>query len=84
MIACATPVITSNVTSIPEIVDGCAMTINPYDIDELAEAMHIILGDNKLWEHYSDVGFKKSREYSWKQTAAKTLNTLIQVGNNNQ
>lgn len=78
--ACATPVITSNVTSIPEIVDGCAMTINPYDIDELAEAMHIILEDNKLWEHYSLSGFKKSREYSWKATARKTLDVFLHTG----
>lgn len=77
---CATPTITSNVTSIPEIVDGCAMTVNPYDIDELAEAMHIILEDGKLWEHYSITGFKKSREYSWKETARKTLDVLIKTG----
>lgn len=75
--AAATPTITSNVTSIPEVVDGCAMTINPYDIDELAEAMHIILEDSKLWEHYSLSGFKKSREYSWKQTARETLDVYI-------
>lgn len=66
-------------TSIPEIVDGSAMTINPYDTDELAEAMHIMLGNKKLWEHYSDTGFKKSREYSWKSTAAKTLSILLDV-----
>lgn len=72
-----TPVITSKVTSIPEIVDGCAMTINPYDVDELAEAMHIILEDKDLWEHYSYVGFKKSREYSWKTTARKTLEAYM-------
>jgi glycosyltransferase involved in cell wall biosynthesis len=78
--ACATPTITSNVTSIPEIVDGCAMTINPYDTDELAEAMHIVLEDKKLWEHYSYIGFKKSREYSWKQTAKETLDVLLKVG----
>jgi hypothetical protein len=60
------------------------MTINPYDIDELSEAMHIILGDSRLWEHYSDVGFKKSREYSWKTTASKTLNALMNVGKQKQ
>ena len=76
--ACATPTITSNVTSIPEIVDGCAMTVNPYDIDELSEAMHIILEDTKLWEHYSLNGFKRSREFSWKQTARETLKVLSQ------
>lgn len=78
--ACATPTITSNVTSIPEIIDGCAMTINPYDVDELSEAMHIILEDKNLWQHYSIIGFKKSREFSWKETARKTLDifkTLI-------
>lgn len=78
----ATPVVTSNVTSIPEIVDGCAMTINPYDVDELAEAMHIILEDRKLWEHYSDTGFKKGREYSWKTTARRTLDAILHVGKN--
>jgi len=76
----ATPTVTSNVTSIPEIVDGCAMTINPYDIDQLAEAMHIILEDKKLWEHYSHVGFKRSRELSWKNTAKKTLEAFLHIG----
>lgn len=56
------------------------MSINPYDVDELAEAMHIILEDSKLWEHYSRAGFKKSREYSWKSTARKTLDAFIHVG----
>lgn len=78
--ACATPTITSNVTSIPEVVDGCAMTINPYDVDELAEAIHIVLEDKKLWEHYSLSGFKRSREYSWKTTARKTLDAFLEIG----
>jgi len=57
------------------------MTINPYDVDELAEAMHIVLEDRKLWEHYSKNGFKKSMEYSWKATARKTLEAFLHVGN---
>lgn len=80
----ATPTVTSNVTSIPEVVDGCAMTINPYDIDQLAEAMHIVLEDRKLWEHYSHAGFKKSREFSWRNTAKKTLEAFLHIGKNSK
>lgn len=70
---CGTPVVTSKVSSIPEIVGDAALLANPYCIDEIAEQIQRLLSDHSLWQRYSLLGQAKAKEYSWDKTAAKTL-----------
>ncbi|MDP4087889.1 MAG: glycosyltransferase family 1 protein [Bacillota bacterium] len=80
--ACGVPVVTSNSTSIPEIVGDNAVTINPNDINALFEAMLSVLEDEKLRENLITKGLVRASELSWKETAAKTLKAYSKVVNN--
>jgi glycosyltransferase involved in cell wall biosynthesis len=70
---CATPVVTSNVSSIPEIVGDACFLINPYCIDDISNAILNLLTDENLWQKHSLMGLEKAKEYSWIKTAEKTL-----------
>ncbi len=69
---CATPVVTSNVSSIPEIVGDACIQINPYSTDQISDAILSLLDNENLWQRYSLMGLEKAKEYSWVNTAEKT------------
>jgi len=71
--ACGVPVIASNVTSIPEILEDSAILINPYDIDELCSSMHRTLEDKDLRTTLICKGLSKATKLSWLDTGKKTL-----------
>jgi glycosyltransferase involved in cell wall biosynthesis len=70
---CGTPVVTSNVSSIPEIVGDACLLANPYSVDSISDSILKLLLDEDEWHKYSLMGIEKSKEYSWQKTAAKTL-----------
>lgn len=71
--AAGTPVITSNVSSLPEVVDRDAILINPYDVDEIAEAMYKLFTDSNLREELRQKGRERARQFSWTKCAERTL-----------
>jgi glycosyltransferase involved in cell wall biosynthesis len=71
--ACGTPVVTSNNSSIPEVVGKAGVLIDPYNVQELAEAMENVLMDIELQEELKKKGLKRSELFNWKDTAAETL-----------
>lgn len=77
--SCGAPVITSNLTSIPEVVKEAGLLINPYDEDELAASMLKLLTSEVLKKYYSEKGLKRASEFSWRKTAAKTLEAYKKV-----
>ncbi|HYF82541.1 MAG TPA: glycosyltransferase family 1 protein [Clostridia bacterium] len=70
---CGTPVVTSNVSSIPEIVGDACMLTNPYSIDNIADSILTLLTDRDEWQKYSLMGIEKAKEYSWHKTVTETL-----------
>lgn len=76
---CGTPVITSNLTSIPEVVKDAGMLINPYNESELPEALIKLLNDEKLQKEYSEKGLRRAQDFSWAKTAEKTLEIYKKV-----
>lgn len=72
-----TPVITSNISSIPEAVENAAIIINPSNPDELQEAMERVLTDSKLSQKLSELGKEKSRNFDWKKCAEETLDFIV-------
>jgi len=70
---CGTPVVTSNVSSIPEIVGDACLLADPYSIDSIAASIIKLLSDTDEWHRYSLMGIEKSKEYSWQKTALETL-----------
>jgi glycosyltransferase involved in cell wall biosynthesis len=71
--SCGTPVITSNSSSLPEVVGDAGIQVDPQDEEELCAAMRRVLEDDALRHHLSEAGLKRSREFSWDRTAAITL-----------
>ena len=77
--ACGTPVITSNVSSLPEVVGDAAMLITPEDVDALTVAMARVLSDEKIQREMRDKGLKRAQAFSWERAASETLAVYRQV-----
>ena len=71
--ACGTPVITSNNSSMKEIGEGAAVLIDPRDTRQITEALASIAEDSALRGELSKKGLKRAAEFSWQQTAQLTL-----------
>lgn len=71
------PAITSNVSSLPEAVGDSAIMVDPYDLDELANAIENVLTDDKLRDILIKKGFERIKKFSWQRCARETLETLI-------
>jgi len=71
--ACGTPVISSNTTSIPEIAGDAAVLIDPTDGEGLKRALTDLLRDQRLREQLTRRGFDRVRQFSWQETAAQIL-----------
>lgn len=76
--ACGTPVIASNVTAIPEIVGDAALFVDPIDISSIAEGMDKLLSSDNLKKDLIKKGFQRAKQFSWKETAKKTLSVYEQ------
>lgn len=77
--SCKTPVITSNLTSIPEVCSDSAILINPFDLEELGHSIRTLLNNDELKEELIEKGYKKSLQFSWRQTAKKTYDTYNHI-----
>lgn len=73
-----TPVITSDFSSLPEAVGDAAIMVNPYNPNELAKAMELVLGDEKLKSFLIKKGFEQIKKFSWHKCAGETLDVLKQ------
>ena len=71
--ACGTPVVSSNTTSLPEVLGNAAMYFNPHNPKEMAEKMKLVLTDEKLYNEMREKGFKQIRKYSWEKMGEETI-----------
>jgi glycosyltransferase involved in cell wall biosynthesis len=71
--SCSTPVIASNVSSIPEVVGDGALLINPFDADDLKDSMARMLTDESLRSEIAQKGYERSKEFTWDKTCLNTL-----------
>ena len=71
--ACGTPVVCSNATSLPEVVGDAAITVDPYDVEALAGAMHRTLTNASLQEELREKGLKRAKQFTWERTARETI-----------
>ncbi len=70
---CGTPVITSNISSLPEIVGGAAVLVDPYDERAIAGGMARVLDDADLRARLRRKGIERARGFSWERAAEGTL-----------
>lgn len=66
-----TPVVTSNVSSLPEVVGDAAVLVDPYDTASIAEGMRRALTDEPLRAELREKGMARAREFSWEQSVGQ-------------
>lgn len=71
--ACGTPVVASNIASIPEVVGEAAILVNPKDEQEIAYAMLRLFTDSNLRQELIEKGYQRIRFFTWNNTAKQTL-----------
>ena len=77
--ACGAPVICSNTSSLPEVVEDAALMVNSLDTEELATAMSRVLADETLRQEMRQKGLAQAARFSWERTARETLAVYRQV-----
>ena len=75
--ACGTPVITSNLASLPEITEDAAILIDPYNTAAITTAMVEIGNNDKMRSQLSKRGIKQAQKFSWAKTGVKTREVLV-------
>lgn len=63
------PVIASNVTSVPEVVGEAGLLVNPYNIEEIKNAMMLLYNDRTLHESFIEKGNARKQKFNWKFTS---------------
>ena len=74
--ACGTPVITSNLSSMPEVAGDAALLVDPYHVGAIADAMHQISRDSTLRSQLRQLSLDRANQFSWAKTAAATADVL--------
>ncbi|AFZ20925.1 glycosyltransferase family 4 protein [Allocoleopsis franciscana] len=74
--ACGTPVITSNLSSLPEVAGNAALVINPYNAGEITEAMQAIATDSELRSRLRALSLNRASQFSWAKTGQATVEVL--------
>lgn len=74
--ACGTPVICSNTSSLAEISGDAAIKFNPESVDEIVNQLQRVIDDNDLKRRLTKLGLARAKEFSWDKTAKQTLAIL--------
>ena len=77
--ACGTPVVTSNISSLPEIAGGAALLVDPYDPASIAEGITKATTDESLRARLIELGLTRARDFSWAQSVAATHRIYMEV-----
>jgi len=77
--ACGVPIIASNTSSLPEIVGGAGILVDPNGTDEIAEAVERVMKDSSLREKMAKRGLERAKTFSWEKTAKETLKVYERI-----
>ena len=77
--ACGAPVVTSNVSSLPEVTGGAAVLVDPYDVESIADGIARVLSDPALREELRVKGIARAREFSWERSVSRTREIYQEV-----
>lgn len=77
--ACGTPIVTANNSSIPEIVDDAALLVEAKDAKAIADAIASVLTDEAIYATLKQRGSKRAAAFSWEKCARETLTAYRQV-----
>ena len=71
--ACGTPVVVANVSSLPEVVGDAALLVNPNSDEEITVALMRIISDTALREELREKGLRRASAFSWQGAAIQTM-----------
>jgi glycosyltransferase involved in cell wall biosynthesis len=74
--ACGTPVLTSNITAMPEVAGGAALLVDPTSVEQIETAMEQIINDTSLRSQLRERGLARAARFSWARTAARVQELL--------
>jgi len=77
--ACGTPTIVSNISSLPEVVGDAALLVDPQNEEELSVALHRLLTDDTLHAELREKGLQRAKCFSWEKAALQTLDVYRRV-----
>jgi glycosyltransferase involved in cell wall biosynthesis len=77
--ACGTPVITSTVSSLPEVAGDAALMVNPTDTEAIVDAIRRILDDSTLRETLVQKGYAQAKKFTWENSARHLMQVYQQV-----
>ena len=78
--ACGTPVVTSNVSSLPEVVGDAGLMVEPADVESLAVAIERVLEDGGLRREMVQRGLARAKEFTWERAARRLLGIYTRMG----
>jgi glycosyltransferase involved in cell wall biosynthesis len=76
-----TPVVTSNVSSLPEVVGNAAVLVNPENVFEIMRALHRVLMDKALRDRMKERGYQQAARFSWETSVRRMLEAYGQIAN---
>ncbi len=76
-----TAVITSNITSMPEVAKDAALLVDPFDPNDIADAMQRVVYDESFRASLCEKGLRRSKDFSWQQTSEKLWQSIEKVMN---
>jgi glycosyltransferase involved in cell wall biosynthesis len=79
--ACGTPVLAANATSLPEIAGGAAVLTDPHRMEDISEGMRLIVYDTALRESCRARGLEQCRRFNWDRSAAQLSSVLAEIEN---
>jgi glycosyltransferase involved in cell wall biosynthesis len=74
-----TPVVTSNVSSLPEVVGNAAVLVNPENVFEIMRALHRTLMDKPLRDRMKERGYRQAARFSWETSVRRILEAYGQI-----
>ena len=77
--ACGTPVVTSNVSSLPEVAGGAALLVDPHDVESIADGLRQAVSDRAVRADLIAKGFERARQFSWTESVAAIHRIYFEV-----
>lgn len=77
--ACGTPVVTTNTSSLPEVVGTAALTVDPYSIEAIRGGIEDLITNEKLRERLKMAGPNQAKKFTWRETAEKIQSVALRL-----
>jgi glycosyltransferase involved in cell wall biosynthesis len=77
--ASGTPVVTSNLSSLPEVAGDAAVLVDPYDPSAIADGIHCVLTDERIRRELRRKGIERARQFSWGASVRRVREIYAEV-----